>query len=104
MSSRTKMPSTAAALLGLVALLSTPASVVISQSLYKNLTYSLERDFDPVASMAFAPYILVVHPSVPVKNLKELIAMSVKEPITFGTPCATPGCSAASSLLRWIAR
>ncbi len=61
-------------------LLSTPASVVISQSLYKNLPYNFEHDLDPFASMALAPYVLVVHPSVPAKTLKELIALAKTKP------------------------
>ena len=61
-------------------LLLSPASIVISQSLYKNLTYSLERDFEPVALVASAPFVLVVHPSLPAKNVKELIALAKTKP------------------------
>lgn len=61
-------------------LLLSPASIVISQSLYKNLGYNLEKDFEPVALVASAPFVLVVHPSLPVKSVKELIALAKTKP------------------------
>jgi tripartite-type tricarboxylate transporter receptor subunit TctC len=61
-------------------LLSTPASIVISESLYKKLTYKLERDLEPVGMMASTPFILVVHPSLPVKTVKEFIALAKQKP------------------------
>ncbi len=56
------------------------ASLAMSQSLYKNLNYNLERDFQPVGLVASAPFILVVHPSVPVKSVKELVALARSRP------------------------
>lgn len=56
------------------------ASLAMSQSLYKNLNYNLERDFEPVGLVASAPFILVVHPSVPVKSVKELVALAKSRP------------------------
>ncbi len=61
-------------------LLSTPASIVISESLYKKLTYKLATDLEPVAPMASTPFILVVHPSLPVKTVKELVALAKQKP------------------------
>jgi tripartite-type tricarboxylate transporter receptor subunit TctC len=56
------------------------ASLAMSQSLYKNLNYNLERDFEPVGLVASAPFILVVHPSVPVNSVKELVALAKSRP------------------------
>lgn len=56
------------------------ASLAMSQSLYKNLNYNLERDFEPVGLVASAPFILVVHPSVPVMSIKELVALARSRP------------------------
>ena len=42
--------------------------------------YDLERDFVPVSQVASAPYILTVHPSLPVSNVKELVAYAKKAP------------------------
>ena len=61
-------------------LLFTPASVASSQALYTKLNYSLERDLDPVCLVASAPFVLVVHPSLPVKSVKDLIALAKARP------------------------
>jgi tripartite-type tricarboxylate transporter receptor subunit TctC len=53
---------------------------------YKSISFDPIKDFEPIASIATTPLALAVHPGVPAKNLKELIALSAKEPITFGTP------------------
>ena len=57
-------------------LLFTPAAVASSQALYTKLNYNLVRDLEPISMVAAAPFVLVVHPSLPVKTVKELIAMA----------------------------
>ncbi|MGZ9014606.1 MAG: Bug family tripartite tricarboxylate transporter substrate binding protein, partial [Burkholderiales bacterium] len=44
----------------------------VNQSLYPKLPYNVLRDFQPVARLADAPSILAVHPSLPVRSVKEL--------------------------------
>ena len=61
-------------------LLFTPASIVISRTLYPKLNYDIEKDFDPIAMVASAPFVLVVHPSLPAHNVKELIALAKAKP------------------------
>jgi len=61
-------------------LLFTPASVASSQALYQKLGYNLEKDLDPISLVASAPFVLVVHPSLPVKTVKDLIAMAKARP------------------------
>jgi len=61
-------------------LLFTPASVASSQALYSRLGYNLEKDLAPISMAASAPFVLVVHPSLPVKTVKELIAMARAKP------------------------
>ena len=61
-------------------LLFTPASVASSQALYTKLNYNLVRDLEPISMVAAAPFVLVVHPSLPVKTVKELIAMAKAKP------------------------
>ena len=61
-------------------LLVAPASLASSQSLYKNLPFDLARDFEPIAMLASAPFVLAVHPSVPVKSVRELIAFTKSRP------------------------
>src|SRR5258706_2899801 len=61
-------------------LLFTPASVASSQALYQKLGYNLEKDLDPISMIASAPFGLVVDPSLPVKNVKKMIAMAKAKP------------------------
>jgi tripartite-type tricarboxylate transporter receptor subunit TctC len=49
-------------------------------SLHKNLPYSPERDLVPVTIMVNSPNVLVAHPSLPMKSVKELIAYAKKHP------------------------
>jgi len=54
---------------------------VISAHVYKKrLQYDALKDFMPIARIASGPYVLVVHPSLPVHSVKELIALAKKEP------------------------
>ena len=68
-------------------LLSAASSAAISQSLYKNLSFDLIRDFDPVAMFAAGPFLLVTNVTVPATNLKELIALAKASPgkLTFAS-------------------
>jgi tripartite-type tricarboxylate transporter receptor subunit TctC len=52
----------------------------VGMSLYPNLKYDLVRDFAPVTRVATTPHILVVHPSVPAKTVKELVALAKAQP------------------------
>lgn len=53
---------------------------VISASLYKKLPYDPINDFAPVLQFATSPNVLVVHPSLPVKSVKELVALAKAKP------------------------
>ena len=68
-------------------LLTAPASTAISQTLYQKLSYDLLKDFEPVALMAGVPFMLVVHPSLPTKNVKDLVALAKARPgqLTYGS-------------------
>lgn len=59
----------------------------IAETLYTKLSYSLERDFMPVTVAAYVPSAVVVHPSIPARSIKELIALDKKSPgkINFGS-------------------
>src|SRR5918999_255082 len=56
------------------------ASNAINMSLYNKLPYDTLRDFDPIILCVQGANVLVVHPSVPAKNLKELIALAKAQP------------------------
>ncbi len=65
---------------GYTLLLAVTGPMTIAPFVYRKLGYDTLRDFTPVAMVALAPYILVVHPSVPARNLKELIALARARP------------------------
>src|SRR5262245_4199136 len=48
---------------------------VINASLYKSLPYDPEKDFAAVTRIATTPNVLVVHPSVPAKTVRELVEL-----------------------------
>jgi len=64
-----------------------PAGIAAHPSLYKNLAYDPARDLAPVSRLASGPLVLVVHPSLPVKSIKDFVALARKRPgeINFGT-------------------
>ena len=71
---------------GYTIVLVSPA-LVISPSLYKKLNYAPLKDLAPVGLVANAPNILLVHPSVPARTLKELVALARTNPgkLNFGS-------------------
>lgn len=52
----------------------------VNQTLYRKLPYHVLRDFQPVTRLTDAPSVLAVHPSLPVKSVKELIALARAQP------------------------
>jgi tripartite-type tricarboxylate transporter receptor subunit TctC len=58
----------------------TSASHTFTPSLYKDLPYDPLRDFKAITMFASIPNLLVVHPSMPVRSVKELLALARKHP------------------------
>jgi tripartite-type tricarboxylate transporter receptor subunit TctC len=58
----------------------TQASLAINPSMFKKLPYDSMRDFAPISVLMVAPFVLSVHPSVPAKTVKELIALAKAKP------------------------
>ena len=61
-------------------LLAVAASFTISPSLYRQLPYDVERDFAPVTLLSSFPNIMVVHPSIPVSSVTELVRFAKANP------------------------
>jgi tripartite-type tricarboxylate transporter receptor subunit TctC len=61
-------------------LLVVAASFTINPALHEKLPFDPVRDFAPVTRLAALPHILVVHPTLPVKSVKELIALAKARP------------------------
>ena len=55
-------------------------SYTTAPSLYKNLKYDTLNDMMPVIQTENGPYVITVHPSLPVKNVKELVALAKSKP------------------------
>jgi tripartite-type tricarboxylate transporter receptor subunit TctC len=55
-------------------------TLAINPSVYKRMPFDPTRDFAPISLVAGTPLLLVVHPSVPVKSVKELIAFAKARP------------------------
>lgn len=73
---------------GYTLLMATAATHAINPTLYPQLRYDAVKDFAPIALVATVPNILVVHPSLPVRNVKELIAYAKANPdkLSHGSP------------------
>ncbi|HKU69229.1 MAG TPA: tripartite tricarboxylate transporter substrate binding protein [Burkholderiales bacterium] len=61
-------------------LLMTPSTLAINSALYKKVPYDPVHDFAPITELISSPSIIVVHPSVPAKTIKELIAFARSRP------------------------
>lgn len=61
-------------------LLTVAGSHASNQSVKKNLSFDLGRDFEPVAMLVSAPFFLVVYPSLEAKNVAELIELAKARP------------------------
>ena len=57
-----------------------PSGHAVNASLYKKLPFDSIRDFTPITLVGSSPLVLAVHPSLPVKNVKELIALARARP------------------------
>lgn len=69
-------------------LLLTQASLAINPSMHRKMPYDALRDFAPICEMVGSGSILVVHPSVPVKTVRELITLAKANPgpLVVGSP------------------
>jgi tripartite-type tricarboxylate transporter receptor subunit TctC len=77
-------------------LLSPTSAVVINPSLYASLPYDTLRDFAPVTLVAASPHVLTINPSVPARNVQQLIALVKANPGKFSY--ASPGTGTTGQL------
>jgi tripartite-type tricarboxylate transporter receptor subunit TctC len=72
---------------GYTLMITPQTSLAVAPALYGKAPYDTMRDFTPITLTGYTPLLMVVHPSFPVKNFKEFIALAKKskEPITFGS-------------------
>src|SRR4029077_5625311 len=65
---------------GYTFLLSDVGALAINPSVYANMPFDPAKDFSPIVMVSYSPHVLAVHPSVPVSNVKELIAYARANP------------------------
>ena len=54
--------------------------LVVNPSLYRKLPFDVSKDLAPISLIGSAPFVLVVHPSLPVKSVKDLVAFAKSQP------------------------
>ncbi len=76
---------------GYTILMGASGPLAINASLFSKLPYDPGRDFSPIVLSASVPLVLVTHPSLPVKNVREFIALIKARPAQFNYASAGPG-------------
>ena len=87
-------------------LLMMAAAGAIQSALRTKLPYDLERDLAPVSLVVIGPLVLVIHPSVPARNVKELIALARSQPgkLSYGSAGIGSSNHLAAELLNLLAK
>jgi tripartite-type tricarboxylate transporter receptor subunit TctC len=65
---------------GYTLLLGFSTVMTVSKSLYPNLPFDPVKDFEPIIQLSTSQYVLIVHPSVPVKSVAELVRLAKAKP------------------------
>lgn len=91
---------------GYTLMLGTSSSHAANVSTRRNLSYHPLRDFSPVSLIARVPMLVLAHPSMPVKNTKELIAFAKARPgeVTYGTAGNGTTAHLATELFKFMAK
>src|SRR5262245_38319713 len=77
-------------------------SLAIGPSLYARLGFDVLKDFAPISQASIAPNILVVHPSLPARSVKELVALARMKPGQLISASAGTGTSNHLSLVQFV--
>jgi len=65
---------------GYTLVIATVGTWAVNPSLYKQMPYDPVKDFAPIMQVSSSPGVLIVHPSVPVKSVKDLVALARAKP------------------------
>ncbi|VTU15802.1 Argininosuccinate lyase [Variovorax sp. SRS16] len=74
----------------------TSGAVTINPNVYQKMSYDTARDLVPVVNVGSAPFVMVIHPSLPVHNVKEFIALAKADKGTL--PYGSPGVGGTNHL------
>lgn len=86
---------------GYTLLMANVAPMAINVSVYRKLPYDPARDFAPITLLASFPNVLVVHPSVPARNVGELVALARARPGQLTYASAGAGSTIKSEIKKW---
>ena len=91
---------------GYTLLLGSAGPLAIQPGLSARLPYDPLKDFAPVTLVSSMPYVLVVHPSLPVESMQELLALARAKPgqLNFGSPGNGSTTHLATELLKMLAK
>lgn len=86
-------------------LLMSTASLAVNVTLYPKMPFSLQKDLAPITQVAYAPIVVVVHPSVPARTTKEFLALAKARPgeLNFGTAGAGSSTHMIGELFKVVA-
>jgi tripartite-type tricarboxylate transporter receptor subunit TctC len=87
---------------GYTLVLAPAGNLTVNPSLYRDVRYDVARDFAPVTVLAAVPNVLVVHPSVPVKSVADLVKYAKAHPgeLSFASPGNGSGAHLAGELFK----
>jgi tripartite-type tricarboxylate transporter receptor subunit TctC len=90
---------------GYTLLMATIGNIAISPHLYPKLGYDALRDFSAITQLASAAYMLIAHPAVPARNVKELVAAAKSQPgqLNYASAGSGTGSHLAAELFRSVA-
>ena len=91
---------------GQTVMMGTISEISINPSVNPQIGYDIWKDFALVASVAYTPITVVVHPSVPAKNVKELVALARSRPgsLNYGSAGTGSGSHMGAELFRYLTR
>jgi tripartite-type tricarboxylate transporter receptor subunit TctC len=76
----------------------------LNAHLYKKLPYDALKDFAPITMLTSSPLVLVVNPALPVRNVKELVALAKTRPLNFGSAGNGSGGHVSGEMLKMMAK
>lgn len=84
----------------------TMGNLTVNKHLFPQMSVDPIRDFAPITNVVAVHFVMVAHPSVPAKNVKELIALAKKQPgqITYGSSGAGGAPHLAGEMLKMLAK
>ena len=85
-------------------LLVVASSLTLNPTLHKNLGYDPVRDFAPITQLSSFPNMITVHPAVPVKTVKDLIALAKAKPgaLNYGSSGTATGTHLSAEFFKYM--